>query len=236
MLVSIIIPVFNEAKTVQEILTRVSNAQLPKDFKKEIIVVDDGSTDKTSSQIKKSRIKNLRLFCHAHNQGKGAAVRTGISKSKGDVVVIQDADLEYNPNDISYLLQPIIAKKTLVVYGSRLMDYPLVLWGAGKTPLPSHWLGNKLLSWLTGILYRTKITDMETCYKLISKRVLNKLNLKSNRFEIEPEITAKILKLGHKIFEIPIKVKPRTHAEGKKIKWHDGVVAVWTLIRYKFTN
>lgn len=236
MKLSIIIPVYNEERTVAELIKRVSTANLPKDLKKEIIIIDDGSYDRTLQVINKIRTKTFKLITHASNRGKGAAVRTGLENATGDIFIIQDADLEYDPNDYIKLLEPIRKKKAQVVYGTRLADYPLKLWGKEKTPLPLNLIANKFLTFLTNTLYVSQITDMETCYKVFTKDVLNNITLSSNRFNIEPEITAKILNRGYDIYEIPIKVNPRTYKEGKKINWKDGVSAVWTLLKYRFTN
>ncbi len=236
MILSIIVPIYNEEKTVAEILKRIIASRLPKGFRKEIIAVDDGSGDKTVEIIQGLKIKELKLIKHPVNKGKGAAVRTGFSKASGDIFLIQDADLEYDPKDYLRLLSPMVNDKAVVVYGSRLQDYPLVLWGSRKTPLPSHLIGNKLLTFITNLLYGSNLTDMETCYKLFQKDVIRSLDLVSNRFEIEPEITAKLLKQGVKIVEVPIKVQPRTHNEGKKIHWYDGIGAITTLLKYRFIN
>lgn len=234
MKLSIIIPVFNEEKTISKILEKVKSVKLPNNFKKEIIVVDDGSTDATARILKE--VRGVLYFAHNANLGKGAAVRTGISHTSGDVLIIQDADLEYDPNDYNKLLDCLIKNSANVVYGTRLKNYPLKLWGKDKTPLPTHWLGNKFLTFVTNILYGSSISDMETCYKLFYRKVIDGVALNSNRFEIEPEITAKMLKSGHKIYEIPITVKPRTHKEGKKINWQDGFTALLTLIKYRFVD
>lgn len=236
MILSIIIPVYNEEKTIAKLLNKVLKVKLPNGMKKEIIIIDDGSTDKTKKVLSEFKIENLKLkiFKHNKNLGKGAAVRNGIRRCNGDLVIIQDADLEYNPNDFSKLLKPILLKKTDVVYGSRLINYPLILFGKNKIPLPTHWIGNKILTFMVNCLYQCNLTDMETCYKLFTVNVLKNLNLKSNRFEIEPEITAKIIKRGLNIVEVPIKVKPRTHRDGKKISWKDGIIALWTIVYYRF--
>lgn len=226
---SIIIPVFNEEKTIKALLGRVMDAKLPSGIKKEIIIVDDGSTDNTKQVL--SRFRN---FKHNTNQGKGAAVRTGLKHAKGDYIIIQDADLEYDPVDYKRLLKPILEKRAEVVYGTRLKNYPLRLWGKDKTILPLHLIGNKFLTFITNIFFGSNLSDMETCYKLFTKNALLGLKLQSNRFEIEPEITAKILKKGFSIYEIPIKVSPRTHKEGKKISWKDGFRAVFSLVKYRF--
>jgi len=233
MKVSIIIPVFNEQATIYEIVTKVKVAKLPVGFSREIIVVDDASTDKTRAILKKMKIQTI---LHRFNRGKGAAIVTGVSKSKGDLILIQDADLEYNPQDYIRLLTPFKDKNCLVVYGSRLMDYPLVLFGHNKTPLPFHWLANKFLTLLTNVLYGNSVTDMETCYKVFRSSIFKSLNIQAKRFDFEPEVTAKILRRGIKILEIPIKVKPRDYTQGKKIGWQDGLVAIWTLFKYRFVK
>ncbi|TSC88377.1 MAG: Glycosyltransferases involved in cell wall bioproteini [Microgenomates group bacterium Gr01-1014_16] len=233
MKVSIIIPVFNEQKTIAQILKRVFAARIPSGFIKEIIVVNDASTDRTLAFIPKS---SCILISHPQNLGKGAAIRTGLNHATGDVVLIQDADLEYDPRDYLKLLTPFKNVDTRVVYGSRLINYPLRFYGPQKTPMPVHWLANHFLTLLTNLLFNRSVTDMETCYKAIRRDVFLSLRLKSNRFDIEPEITAKILQRGIKIIEVPIKVNPRSYAQGKKIGWRDGLIAVWTLIKYKFVD
>ncbi len=229
-ILSIIIPVFNEEKTIKQLLERVKKVKLPGGISKEIIVVDDGSTDATVSEI-----RNFKIFRHAKNLGKGAAVRTGLRHATGDFIIIQDADLEYNPEDYSRLLEPIFKKKSKIVFGTRLVDYPLKVWGKNKTVLPLHLLANRFLTWLVNFLYGCNLTDMETCYKLFTREVMKKLDLKSNRFEIEPEITIKSLNLGYNIAEVPIKTKPRGYDQGKKIGFWDGLLAVWTILKYRFS-
>lgn len=233
---SIIIPVFNEEKTIDEILKRVSRVELPQRIEKDIIIVDDASYDRTTKLLEKWQKRGINYIRHNKNQGKGAAVRSGLKVATGDFIIIQDADLEYNPQDYRRLLLPMLEKRAKVVYGNRFEDYPLKIWGKDKTVLPAHWIGNKLLAVLTNFLYGSNLEDMETCYKLFTRKVLNSLDLRSERFEFEPEITAKILKKGYKIFEVPIKVSPRTYKEGKKIGWKDGVIAIWTLIKYRFVD
>ena len=235
MKVSIIIPVYNEEKTISAILEKVRQSKLPAGFTKEIIVVDDASTDSTLKKIKNLNLKlKLRLITHSVNRGKGAAILTGLSKSTGDLVLIQDADLEYDPADYVRLLEPFKNKNVQVVYGSRLLNYPLKLFGKHKTPMPIHLIANKFLTHLTNFLYGHKVTDMETCYKVMNRKLMVSLSVKANRFDFEPEITAKILKKGISIVEVPIKVKPRSYAQGKKIGWPDGLIAIWTLIKYRF--
>lgn len=240
MKLSIIIPVFNEEKTVSRILAKVNWVKLPKGIEKEIVIVDDGSKDDSKLKIKyaksKLKIKNLITIYHRTNLGKGAAVRTGTKYSSGDVILIQDADLEYDPEDYKRLLSPILSKKAKVVYGTRLKNYPFKILGRRHTPFLTHFLGNKFLTSITNILYGSNLTDMETCYKVFTTEVAKSLNLKSNRFEVEPEITAKILKKGYSIYEVPIKVTPRGYNEGKKITWRDGFIALWTLFKYRFTD
>ena len=234
MKISVLIPLYNEEKTISEIIRRVKKVKLRKDFLKEIVVVNDASLDKTSEKLQ--NIKGIIVLNHKKNLGKGAAITTGFKKASGDIILIQDADLEYDPEDYTRLIRPIVDGFTDVVYGSRLKNYPLRIRGTRKTPLITHYLGNKFLSLVTRMLYRTDLSDMETCYKVFKKGVVKDLKLRANRFDFEPEITAKILKNGYKIYEIPIKVKPRGYDEGKKITWKDGFIAVWTLIKYRFIN
>lgn len=238
MILSIIIPVFNEEKTIKEILRKVFNIKLPSKIKKEIIVVNDGSTDKTSLVLSEFQITNYKfqILEHDKNQGKGSAVRTGLKNAKGDYIIIQDADLEYDPLYFNKLLEPIIKAKAQVIYGTRLKNYPLKLWGQYKTVLPTHLIANKFLTLLTNILYGSKLTDMETGYKLINAKVLKKIKLAANGFNFEPEITAKILNMKIPIIEVPIQIKPRTYREGKKIGWTDGLAAIWTLVKYRFVD
>ena len=219
MKLSIIIPVYNEGKTVGEIIRQV---QKVKGFEKEIIVVDDASTDETSSVLK--QFKHITVIRHETNQGKGAAIRTGVAKATGDYVMVQDADLEYDPQDILLMLSPIKKGKASVVYGSRFT-------GPRRNMFFWHWMGNQLLTLVTNILYNTTLSDMETCYKLMPLPLVKSLNLKAKRFEFEPEVTAKILKRGIRIWEVPISYAGREYHEGKKISWKDGLPALWTLIR-----
>ena len=234
MKLSIIIPVYNEKDTVAKIIAKVKGVKLPRELEREIIVVDDGSSDESFKILEK--INGIKLFQHIKNKGKGAAIRTGLGIATGEIVLIQDADLEYDPNDYSRLISPILEGKTKVVYGTRLKTLPLVFRGKRRTPFVSHYLGNSFLSFVTNLLYGASLTDMETCYKVFKREVVGKMRLNSDRFEIEPEITAKILKAGHKILEIPIKTKPRGYDEGKKITWIDGFGAVWSLFKYKFVE
>lgn len=230
---SIIIPVFNEQNTIDQVLKSVTKIYLS-GYKKEIIVVDDASNDMTQSILKKWGGK-VKVLKHNYNMGKGAAARNGIKNASGDLILIQDADLEYNPIYYQELLKPF-KKGAKVVYGTRLLNYPLNLWGKNKTVLPLHLIANKLLTLLTNILYGGSLTDMETGYKIFRKEVLDRIKINSKKFDFEAEVTAKILKLGIKIVEVPIVTKPRTYQEGKKIGWKDGFIAIWTLIKYRFMD
>lgn len=238
MKLSIIIPVFNEEKTVETLIKKVEKVNL-KDFEKEIIVVDDGSTDASASVISniKPKFSNLKFIQHKNNSGKGVAVRTGFKKATGDYIVIQDADLEYDPKQIDMLLEPVRKGQAQIVYGTRLSHLPDFNGEQRTLQFFLHYLGNKFLSLITSILYLQWITDMETCYKLFPKKAVENMLLKSRSFDFEPEITAKFLKRGYKILEIPISTKPREYSEGKKLNaLEDGPRALWTLIKYRFTN
>ena len=231
MKLSIIIPVYNEKNTILEILKKVDGVDFGS-VQKEIIIVDDCSTDGTRKIIEDLSGLYKTTF-HSVNQGKGSAIRTGLKVAAGDYVVIQDADLEYDPNDYVKLLKPISDKKSKVVYGSRLKTLKLRFWGKNKTPLPFHYLANFALSLLTNLIYSTNLTDMETGYKMFTRQVYKKLKITEHGFAIEPELTAKIAKLGYKIYEVPIKTKPRSYKEGKKITFWDAIGAVIALVKYR---
>lgn len=238
MKLSIIIPVFNEEKTIITILERVINVKLLK-AEKEIIIVDDGSQDKTAERIKKylqkNKAKSIIFIQQKENQGKGAAVRVGIERATGDYIVIQDADLEYNPQQIISLLTEVVTKNAQVVYGSRLNRLPHFLKEENRFQFFLHYMGNRFLSLLTSILYGQWITDMETCYKLFPASVIKKIHLKARGFELEPELTAKLRKAGMTIREIPIIANPRGYEEGKKLNTiTDGMKAVYALLYYRF--
>lgn len=224
--ITILIPVYNEKNSLLEILKRVEEVDF--ELEKEIILIDDCSTDGTRELYKDLPHK---VLYHKHNQGKGAALRTGIKESSGDIIIIQDADLEYNPQDYKKLVNFIKTGDADVVYGSRLADTR----NTGNFLLLSF-LANVTLSFITRVLYGTYLTDMETCYKAFRADVLKSIEIKSNRFDFEPEITAKVLKQGVTFLETPISYNARTNEEGKKIGWKDGVQAIWTLIKYRFSD
>lgn len=225
---SIVIPAYNEEKTILELLKRVKSVDLGS-IQKEIVVVDDCSKDQTINILKTLNDPEIKVFFHEHNQGKGSAVRTGIQNVTGDVVIIQDADLEYCPEDYSKLLE-VVKQGAEVVYGSRVKHESFV------HMYNLNLFAVHLLSKMANVLYSIKITDEPTCYKMFRTDVLKKINLKCNGFEFCPEVTAKVAKLGIDIKEIPIRYYPRSVEEGKKINWKDGIEAIWTLIKYRFIN
>ena len=218
-------PVYNEAATIEEIVRLV----LAEPHAKELIIVDDGSTDGTRERLAQLPLNgDVRVVLHEANRGKGAAVRTGIQHADGDIILIQDADLEYDPREYGALLRPIEEGRAQVVYGSRFLG------GPRKAMFFSHMLGNKLLTVITSILFDTILSDMETCYKVFRADVVKNMRLASRGFEFEPEVTAKVLRQGIRIYEVPISYNGREYAEGKKITWRDGFHAIWTLLRYRF--
>lgn len=237
MKLSILIPVYNEEKTIIKILDKITAISIP-NTEKEIVIIDDGSTDKTIEEIERFKNKgNINLLKHKINRGKGAAIRSGLVVAKGDYTIIQDADLEYDPDDIVSLLKPINEKRAKVVYGTRLKRLPNFKKDERTIRFFIHYVGNKMLSLLTSILYGQWITDMETGYKLMPTEIMKSLNLNSRGFELEPEITAKLLRKGYKIYEVSISTNPRGYSEGKKLNTiRDGVRALWTLLKYRITS
>ncbi len=224
---SVIVPVFNERTTVAEIIRRVRAVEVP--LVVDVVVVDDGSQDGTDKVLAAIEDSTVRVITHEGNRGKGAAIRTGLAQARGDLVLVQDADLEYDPDDWPRLLEPILKGKSLVVYGSRFT-------GERKNMLLLHWIGNRFLSLVTNLLYSSTLSDMETCYKLFDRRVLDGVTIVSDRFDFEPEITAKVLRRGYRIYEVPISYAGREPDEGKKITWRDGFGALRALVRFRFTR
>lgn len=225
--VSILIPVYNEENTLEQLIRMVENATFA-GLEKEIILIDDCSTDRTK-EILKTFENKYKVLYHNVNQGKGAALRTGFAAVEGDIAVIQDADLEYDPNDYEQVLKLILNGEADVAYGSRFLDL-----SGSKTVVKVNFLANKILTLITNILFGAKLTDMETCYKAFKTEFIKDINIKSDRFDFEPEITAKVLKKKAKIKEAPIKYSGRTFEEGKKITWKDGIHAILALIKFRF--
>src|SRR6185295_6346534 len=243
---SVVIPVYNEKATIDEILRRVIETP----FRKEIVLVDDCSTDGTRQILEKMAqlqsageaqapafdgsdpidLRALRIFFQTQNQGKGAALRRGFAEVTGDIVLVQDADLEYDPRDYGKLLEPLVDGRADVVFGSRFLG------GPQRVHYFWHYVANKMLTLLSDIFTNLKLTDMETCYKVFRREVLEGIQLKSDRFGFEPEITAKVAKGNWRIYEVPISYAGRTYEEGKKITWKDGVQALWCIIRFRFTD
>lgn len=223
MLLSVIMPVYNEKNTLIEILNRIEAVPI----EKEIIIVDDGSTDGTRQILRDIKDENIKVILHERNQGKGAAIKTGLREATGEIVIIQDADLEYEPMDYLKLIPLIESGKAQVVYGSRTL-------GSNKRSYHRYYWGGQFVTLVTNILYGLKITDEPTCYKMFKKEVIDRIQLDCTGFEFCPEVTAKVTRLGYKIHEVPISYHPRSFEEGKKIKWRDGLIAIWTLLKYRF--
>lgn len=223
MKLTVIIPAYNEEKTIAAVIKKVAANKLVK----EIIVVNDGSTDKTKFKIAGARFKKLKIVNKKHNEGKGAAIGDALKMATGDVFIIQDADLEYNPNEYKLILGPILDKRAEVVFGSRFVgNQPhrvLYFW---------HYVGNKIITLLANLLTNLNLTDMETCYKAFTKEVAQKLDLQEKRFGFEPEFTIKVAQMGYRIYEIGVSYSGRSYAEGKKIGWKDGVITLWCLVKY----
>jgi glycosyltransferase involved in cell wall biosynthesis len=226
MKLSVVVPVFDEHLTIAEIIRRVQAVDLGLD--KEIVIVDDGSADGTREILQALTIPGLKVVLHERNMGKGAALRTGFVRAEGDVVLIQDADLEYDPREYPRLLEPILDGRADVVYGSRFLGGPhrvLFFW---------HYVGNRFLTIFSNMLSNLNLTDMETCYKVFRREVLGKIKIRSSRFGFEPEITMKVAKLKCRVYEVPISYSGRDYSEGKKIGWKDGLAAIFHLVRFRF--
>jgi glycosyltransferase involved in cell wall biosynthesis len=221
---TVIVPVYNERNTVAEIVRRMRRVEMPVDV--EIIMVNDASWDGTGDILKALEDSTVRVVHHPDNAGKGAAIRTGLTHARGDLVLIQDADLEYDPDDWPRMINPVLKGKAQVVYGSRFT-------GERRNMLFTHWLGNRFLSLVTNVLYNTTLSDMETCYKLFDRRVLQGMDIRADGFDFEPEVTAKVLRRGYRIYEVPISYAARSREEGKKLTWQDGLRALWTLARLR---
>lgn len=230
-MLSVIVPVYNERETLPEIVRRIQQVDLaPLGLKKEIILVDDGSTDGTRDLLPGlAEVPGVRVVLHPHNRGKGAAVRTGLGAARGDILLVQDADLEYDPRDYFPLLRPIMEGRAKVVYGSRFL-------GEHKAMYFWHQLGNKTLTTITNILYDTTLTDMETCYKVCTREIVRSFTLTQDGWGFDPEYTAKVLKRGHRIYEVPISYNGREFHEGKKIGWRDAATVLAVLFRERFTS
>ena len=220
---TIVIPVFNEKETIHDIIAAVEATP----FRKEILVIDDGSTDGTRDRLDAMQKTNIRVIMHDRNQGKGAALQTGFSHATGDIVIIQDADLEYDPEEYPILLKPILDGKADVVYGSRFAGH-----GAHRVLYFWHYVGNRFLTLLSNLFTNINLTDMETCYKVFTREALAGVEIKEKRFGFEPEITAKMAKKKLRIYEVPISYYGRTYEQGKKINWKDGIRALWCIVRY----
>ena len=229
--VSIIIPVYNERHMLAQVLERVLAAPLPAGCSREVLVVDDGSTDGTAQLLEAwERAGAVRVSRSATNRGKGAALRLGIGQASGDIILVQDGDLEYDPRDYVALLEPLVSGREAVVYGSRFLK------GSAAGMKPAHWIANRILALAANLIYRAGLTDEATAYKAFRAGLLKSIPLECKRFEFCPEVTAKVRRLGYRIHEVPVSYNARRVVEGKKIRWHDGFIALWTLVKYRFTS
>jgi len=231
---SIIIPAYNEGKTIHQILDKIKKVDFGKDIGTEIIIVDDCSKDNTKEALETYKKNNpevdIQIYTHTVNQGKGSAIRTAITHVTGHITIIQDADLEYDPEDIKLMLDYYFEHNLNVLYGSRFLNKQ------NKHSYSTFFIGGQIVTWISNILFLQKLTDEPTCYKMVDSELLKSIPLKCTGFEFCPELTAKIAKKGVKIKEIPIRYYPRSIEEGKKIKWYDGLEAIWVLLKYRFTN
>jgi len=229
--VSILIPAYNEEETIAAVIQRVESIAL-EGIKKEIIVIDDASSDRTGEVLK--GIRNIHAIRHSKNAGKGAALTTGIRAATGDVVIFQDADLEYAPEDYPVVLQPLTEDRCDAVMGSRFLHERPVFWGTRKSPYLNHYIGNLLIIWITNLLYGKRFTDYEGCYKAFRRSVLLDTPVESTGFEFDNELICKLMRRGIRIDEVPIQYHPRTYAQGKKITWRHGLVMLWTIVKWRF--
>lgn len=233
MKLSIIIPAYNEEATIAEVLRRVKAVQLT-GIQKEILVIDDASADRTASIA--GMVTGTRVIRHEYNTGKGGAVKTGISSATGDIVLIQDADLEYDPQDYNTVIQPIISGMADAVMGSRFLTNRLVFWGEHRSPYLFHYLGNKTIVALTNLLYRQSFTDYEGCYKAFSRSLLTQTEIVANGFEFDNELMCKIFRSRARVSEVPIHYQPRSYENGKKITWRHGLIMLWTIVKWRLLS
>ncbi|MGL6225540.1 MAG: glycosyltransferase family 2 protein [Thermoguttaceae bacterium] len=231
---SILIPVYNEEKSLAELIRRVLAVSLPDELTRELVIVNDASTDQTGFLLRQLSLEHpeIRLFEQPYNQGKGAAIRRAIQEMSGDYAIVQDADLEYDPDDYANVLAPLLSGQADVVYGSRFLNRTDKGGGVGRL----HGLVNGFLTWFSNRMTGLRLTDMETCYKAFRADLLKRIRIRSNRFGIEPEITAKMARLGVRIQEVPIRYNPRNYQQGKKIGWRDGLSAILTIIKFRFID
>jgi len=230
---SVIIPAYNEEATIEEIIRRVKQADVGQ-LEKEIVVVDDGSQDRTREILQ--GLEGIRLFCHEKNRGKGAAIKTGIRNATGDILLIQDGDLEYNPEDYPVVTKPILEGRCEFVIGSRFQKERPRFFTRSGDPFVSHYIGNLMIIWLTNFLYGQSITDCEGCYKAFTKSLAQSIPVRANSFQFDNELMCKSLRRGYKILEVPIRYAPRLYMEGKKIRWQHGVMMLWTILKWRFLS
>jgi len=230
---SVIIPAYNEERTIEEIIEKVRGVSCG-ELEKEIVVVNDGSLDRTKEIL--DTIKGIRVFSHSKNRGKGAAVKTAIQEARGDIVLIQDGDLEYSPEDYGVVIRPILEGRTEFVIGSRFQTQGPRFGFKNGDPFISHYIGNVIITWLTNVLYGQSFTDCEGCYKAFTRRLANSIPVKADGFQYDNELMCKAMRLGYKIVEVPIQYTPRLYDQGKKIRWHHGIAMLGSIIKYRFTR